>query len=120
MTTLSRNILLSGISTLSIALGCASMASAADQPVQTAETAVTELDSVIVLGTRRTDRSVVDSPSPIDVFGGDELSRQPAADMLDVVKNIVPSFYVPQNTISDASTFVRAPSLRGLGAIRSS
>ena len=36
--------------------------------------------------------------------------------MLDVVKNIVPSFYVPQNAISDASTFVRAPSLRGLGA----
>jgi iron complex outermembrane recepter protein len=119
MTTISRNILLSGISTLSIALAYAGMASAADQPdqpVQTADTAATELDSVIVLGTRRTDRSVVDSPSPIDVFGGDELSRQPAADMLDVVKNLVPSFYVPQNTISDASTFVRAPSLRGLGA----
>jgi iron complex outermembrane recepter protein len=28
----------------------------------------------------------------------------------------VPSFFVPQNTISDASTFVRAPSLRGLGS----
>ena len=28
----------------------------------------------------------------------------------------MPSFYVPQNTISDASTFVRAPSLRGLPA----
>uniref|UniRef100_A0A6J6A157 Unannotated protein n=1 Tax=freshwater metagenome TaxID=449393 RepID=A0A6J6A157_9ZZZZ len=33
-----------------------------------------------------------------------------------MVKNVVPSFYVPQNAISDASTFVRAPSLRGLGA----
>jgi len=112
----SRNILLSGISTLSITLTHAGLASAAGLQVQSTETAASEVDTVIVLGTRRTDRSVVDSPSPIDVFGGEELSRQPAADMLDVVKNLVPSFYVPQNTISDASTFVRAPSLRGLGA----
>jgi len=75
-----------------------------------------QVEDVVVIGTRRTDRSVTDSASPIDVFGGEELSNQPAADMLDVVKNLVPSFYVPQNTISDASTFVRAPSLRGLGA----
>ena len=34
--------------------------------------------------------------------------------MLDTVRNLVPSFFVGQNTISDASTFVRAPSLRGL------
>lgn len=71
---------------------------------------------VVVIGTRRTDRSVTDSASPIDIIGQTELNNQPAADMLDVVKNLVPSFYVPQNTISDASTFVRAPSLRGLGA----
>lgn len=36
--------------------------------------------------------------------------------MLDIVRNIVPSFVVGQNTISDASSFVRAPSLRGLPA----
>lgn len=114
----SRNILLAGISTLSITLAYASLANAEGPPADApaVDKSVTEVDSVIVLGTRRTDRSVVDSPSPIDVFGGEELSRQPAADMLDVVKNLVPSFYVPQNTISDASTFVRAPSLRGLGA----
>lgn len=115
----SRNILLSGISFLSVNLASASLASAAEAPLAPAapaEPAAIELEAVTVIGTRRTDRSVVDSPSPIDVFGGEELSRQPAADMLDVVKNLVPSFYVPQNTISDASTFVRAPSLRGLGA----
>lgn len=116
MTKFSRTILLSGISTLSVVLGCAGLANAAGVQAQTSDTTATELDSIIVVGTRRTDRSVVDSPSPIDVFGGEELARQPAADMLDVVKNLVPSFYVPQNTISDASTFVRAPSLRGLGA----
>jgi iron complex outermembrane receptor protein len=72
--------------------------------------------SIVVLGTRRTDRSATDSASPVDVIDAAELQQQPAVNMLDVVKNIVPSFFVPQNTISDASTFVRAPSLRGLPA----
>ena len=73
-------------------------------------------ESIIVLGTRRTDRTATDTASPVDVISAAELSAQPAANMLDAVKNIVPSFYVGQNTISDASTFVRSPSLRGLPA----
>ena len=71
---------------------------------------------IVVIGTRRTDRSVTDSASPIDVISSAELASQPAVNMLDAIRNLVPSFFVPQNTISDASTFVRAPSLRGLGA----
>jgi len=73
-----------------------------------------QAEAIVVIGTRRTDRSVVNSASPVDVIGAAELNSQPAANMLDLMKNIVPSFFVPQNTISDASTFVRAPSLRGL------
>lgn len=71
-------------------------------------------DTIVVIGTRRTDRSVTDSASPIDIIGAQELKTQPAADMLEVLKNIVPSFNVAQNQISDASTFVRSPSIRGL------
>lgn len=71
---------------------------------------------IVVIGTRRTDRTVTDSASPVDVIAADDLNSQPTPNMLDAVKNLVPSFFVPQNTISDASTFVRAPSLRGLPA----
>ena len=71
---------------------------------------------IVIIGTRRTDRSVTDSASPIDVIGATELQQAPQVNMLDIVRSLVPSFYVPQNTISDASTFVRSPSLRGLGA----
>jgi iron complex outermembrane receptor protein len=67
-----------------------------------------------VLGTRRTDRTLTTSASPVDVISSDELTAQPSANMMDALKNIIPSFYVGQNTISDASTFVRSPSLRGL------
>ncbi|MGA1799237.1 TonB-dependent receptor [Sphingomonas sp. 4RDLI-65] len=86
-----------------------------DAPPQDAAAAATEPGSdIVILGTRRTDRTLANSPSPVDVISAAELSSQPAANMLDALKNIVPSFYVGQNSISDASTFVRSPSLRGL------
>jgi iron complex outermembrane recepter protein len=104
-------------------ISAASLAVAAPAWAQTTEpepagpTAQEEQDArdvIVVTGTRRTDRSVTDSASPIDVISSAELQQQPTPNMLDAVKNLVPSFFVPQNTISDASTFVRAPSLRGL------
>src|SRR4029079_6001488 len=75
-----------------------------------------DTDQIVITGTRRTDRTVTNSASPIDVISSQEIQSQPTANLLDTVKNIVPSFYVPQNPISDASSFVRAPSLRGLSA----
>src|SRR3954447_11766840 len=72
------------------------------------------LEEVVITGTRRVDRSATDSASPVDVIQGSDISSQPSANMLETVRNLVPSFFVGQNTISDASTFVRAPSLRGL------
>ena len=78
------------------------------------EAAAAPSDSIVVIGTRRADRTVTDSASPVDVIGTEDLATQSASNMLDTVKNVVPSFFVGQNTISDASSFVRAPSLRGL------
>jgi len=75
-----------------------------------------ELAEVIVTGTRRLDRTVAESSAPIDVLTGTELASYPAANMLDTLSNLVPSFIVGQNPISDASSFVRSPSLRGLPA----
>ncbi|MEG3159009.1 TonB-dependent receptor [Sphingomonas sp. LB2R24] len=69
---------------------------------------------ILVLGTRRTDRTLANSASPVDIISSADLTTQPAANMIDALKNIVPSFYAGQNSISDASTFVRSPSLRGL------
>ena len=73
-------------------------------------------DEVIITGTRRVDRTVTDSASPVDIISSSDITAQPTANMIDTVKNIVPSFFVGQNSISDASTFVRAASLRGLPA----
>ncbi|MEY3622694.1 MAG: hypothetical protein RLZZ407_253 [Pseudomonadota bacterium] len=110
------------VSSAWLACGTAAVALMAAQPAMaqdsedTTTAASGEEKSIVVIGSRRTDRSDTASSSPVDVIGSDELQGQPQANLLDVVRNLVPSFYVPQNTISDASTFVRAPSLRGLGA----
>lgn len=73
-----------------------------------------EVSEVIVTGTRRADRTVQESSAPIDVLSGTELQSEATTNMLDTLSNAVPSFIVGQNSISDASSFVRSPSLRGL------
>ncbi|MDE2220416.1 MAG: TonB-dependent receptor plug domain-containing protein, partial [Gammaproteobacteria bacterium] len=93
-----------------IPAGKAIAQTAAAQPASTDNS----VEQVVITGTRRTDRTVTDSASPIDVISSTELRAQPAANMMDQIKNVVPSFFVGQNTISDASSLVRAPSLRGL------
>src|SRR5947209_3214133 len=111
-----RRTLLSSATALTLVF-MADAAQAAAQPVQPTATptkGTINSDEIVITGTRRTDRTVTNSASPIDVIGAQELTTQPTANLLDTVKNIVPSFFVGQNTISDASSFVRAPSLRGL------
>jgi iron complex outermembrane receptor protein len=69
---------------------------------------------IIVTGTRRTDRTVAESPTPIDVYSGAELVKQGSADMNQILQNLVPSFTVARYAIGDGSSFVRPPNLRGL------
>src|SRR5436305_704524 len=75
-----------------------------------------ELEEVIITGTRRTDRTLTESSAPIDVLSGNDLAIEPSGSMMDTLSSLVPSFIVGQNSISDASSFVRSPSLRGLPA----
>ena len=77
-------------------------------------TQTSEVSEVIVTGTRRSDRTVQESSAPIDVLSGTDLQSEATTNMLDTLSNAVPSFIVGQNSISDASSFVRSPSLRGL------
>ncbi|KQN06595.1 TonB-dependent receptor [Sphingobium sp. Leaf26] len=85
---------------------------AQDAPPQAA--AAEPGQTIIVTGTRRTDRTVAESPTPIDVYSGVELQKQGTADMNQVIQNLVPSFSVARYAIGDGSSFVRPPNLRGL------
>jgi iron complex outermembrane receptor protein len=95
------------------ALVVALIAAAADAYAQSAPDTGAGSE-VIVTGTRRTDRTVAESPTPIDVYSGEELAKQGTADMNQILQNLVPSFSVARYAIGDGSSFVRPPNLRGL------
>ena len=79
-----------------------------------AEEEVIELEAQVVIGSRARPRSVIDSAVPIDTIRGDEISKQGITDLQDVIRNLVPSYNVNIQPISDAGTVVRPANLRGL------
>ena len=110
--------LLSGISAAAFA---ATPASAQDQPappVEQAEeaqqTQIAEGNAIIVTGTRRTDRTLADSPVPIDVIGAEAIQNSGQTETNRILNDLVPSFNFPQPSIADGTDALRPATLRGL------
>lgn len=95
---------------VSVALGTTAVSAAEN------EASVKDVEKISVIGTRSAPRSVADSPVPIDIIDGSELSNQGASDMVTVLQNVVPSFNVNDQPINDASSLVRPANLRGLAS----
>ncbi|MGB5164634.1 MAG: TonB-dependent receptor [Woeseiaceae bacterium] len=72
------------------------------------------IEEVIATGTRAKARSVEDSTAPVDVLSADHFSNQGDTDLSNLVRNVVPSYNVNTQPISDAATIVRPANLRGL------
>ena len=72
------------------------------------------LEEVVVVGTRRRDRSAADSPVPVDVVTGDDFLAHGDTDMDNLLSATVPSYNVSMEPISDAATFIRPATLRSL------
>lgn len=90
-------------------------AQASAQPTAGApEQAKSELQEVVVTGSRRALISVLDSPSPVDIIGSNALAAHASADLNDILREEVPSFNVNDNAISGTSTTERPAVLRGL------
>ena len=89
------------------------MAEAMPQEGQDEEMAV-ELEEFVFVGSRRQDRSVADSPVPVDVIDGEDFATQGYTDMDSMLSTVIPSYNVNTQPISDAATFVRPANLRGL------
>ena len=72
------------------------------------------LGGLVVVGTRSRPRTAVRSPVPIDVIPPGEFVNQGDTDLLNLLRNVAPSFNVNTQPISDAATVVRPANLRGL------
>ncbi|MGF7150658.1 iron complex outermembrane receptor protein [Sphingomonas zeicaulis] len=71
-------------------------------------------DQIIVIGSRRQDRTVADSPVPIDVIGGEQMTNSGFTETNKILGQLVPSFNFPQPAITDGTDALRPATLRGL------
>ena len=77
---------------------------------------VVALEEIVVVGTRRGGRTAIESYSPVHVIGGATVRAQGSADLLDMLRTVVPAFSVNAQPIADGATIVRPPNLRNLAA----
>ncbi len=69
----------------------------------------------VVLGTRRSDRTVVEAPVPVDVIPAAEMRQSGLTEVNQMIQFAVPSFNFPRPSIADGSDHVRPATIRGLG-----
>src|SRR4051812_3199636 len=123
MTNFTRIALLSTLS--GVALAAAAPAAAqtgatppaqaqAGDPNAPANQGINEQDAIVVTGTRRNDRTVADSPVPVDVIGAEAITNTGATETNRILNQLVPSFNFPQPSIADGSDALRPATLRGL------
>lgn len=101
------------ISSAALLVGITTPVVAQDETVAVEED-VAPQNAIIVTGTRRTDRTVADSPVPIDVISGDALASTGLTETNKILNQLVPSFNFPQPSIADGTDVIRPASLRGL------
>lgn len=93
-------------------LACAALAAslpAAAQPVDPVA-----LQQVVVTGTRRVDRTLAQSESPVDVLSAADLQRSGSTELATALAQLLPSLNFPRPSLTDASDAVRPAQLRGL------
>ncbi|HJR67954.1 MAG TPA: TonB-dependent receptor [Gemmatimonadaceae bacterium] len=73
------------------------------------------LDQIVVVGSRRPDRTAVEAPVPIDVLSAEDLQNTGLTETSQVIQMLAPSFNFPRPSVNDGTDHVRPATLRGLG-----
>lgn len=76
---------------------------------------ISQLDAAVVLGTRSSDRTVHNSPVPVDVLTPAEIRQTGAVETSQIIQLLAPSFNFPRPTVADGTDHIRPSTLRGLG-----
>ncbi len=72
------------------------------------------LEEIVVTGTRRLDRTISESPVPIDVVSTAMLEKSGLGEINKMLNALVPSYNFPQPSITDGTDHIRPATLRGL------
>ncbi len=76
------------------------------------------LDEIVILGNRGKERTILDSPVPIDVVDVKELASSGQVSVDQMLNYKIPSYNATNQTISDATAHFDPADLRGLGPSR--
>ena len=76
--------------------------------------AASTLDTVIVTGTRVSNRTVAESQSPIDIISPETLTATGTVELATALARALPSLNFPRPAITDGTSGVRPAQLRGL------
>ena len=74
-----------------------------------------DIERIITVGTRMSNRTVADSPAPIDIISADAIKNSGATSTPDMLRKLAPSFNMTNTTTSDGQDLMRPASLRSLG-----
>lgn len=104
----SRSLLLAALASLgaSSAFAQAPSAAAADQPIK--------LEAFVSTGTRFSNRTVTESPVPIDVITRNDITTGGYTETAQVLQTLVPSFNFPRPSLTDGTDHIRPATLRSL------
>lgn len=83
-------------------------------PAAAARQTAPDEQTIVVTGTRRSDRTVADSPVPVDVIGSEAIANTGQTETNRILNQLVPSFNFPSPSIADGSDALRPATLRGL------
>ncbi|MBL8271703.1 TonB-dependent receptor plug domain-containing protein, partial [Steroidobacter sp.] len=76
-----------------------------------------EVDTVVVIGSRSGEATVLNSSAPVQVVSGADLAETGARTLSEALQSTVPSFSFPTSAASsNAASFVKGVALRGLAA----
>ncbi|MGA4634801.1 TonB-dependent receptor plug domain-containing protein [Pseudomonas solani] len=101
-------------------LGAAVVTALAQAPAHAQDTTSaddsTRLGTVLVTGTRAKNRTVLDSPVPVDVLTAEDLKSTGAVngELGQALQTLLPSFSLPRQSNSGGADHVRAAQLRGM------
>jgi iron complex outermembrane recepter protein len=107
------------VPTFAVRLGAqtAPTAPASAAPAATSTSAsgeVITMEKFVSTGTRFNDRTVADSPVPIDVITASDLNSGGYSETGQVLQTLIPSFNYPRPSLTDGTDHIRPATLRGL------
>lgn len=100
-------------SALAVAITPVASAQQAPLPEEDGVEAAGSVGDIVVIGSRRKDRSITDSSVAIDVIAPESITATGYSDVNDALRTLVPAFNAQRLQGNDGSSFVRPITLRG-------